>query len=84
MIEPTIPQQPEPARQLPDLLRSRTFWTQVIGFMVMIIVNLIPELEGQAEQLTNILFVLTGLLMAKWLGVDYINAWQGLESKYNS
>ena len=72
-----------PTRQLPDILRSRSLLTGAIGFFFTVLVNLIPVLEAQAEQLTEILFILTGVVMAKWLGVDFINAYKGVASKYN-
>ena len=41
-----------------DLFKSRKFWTMAVGLIMMVVVNYVPELEENANQLTETVLII--------------------------
>lgn len=47
-----------------DLLRSREFWSLVVGVLVSIVVALVPQLAGSKETIITAVMALVGVFIA--------------------
>jgi hypothetical protein len=56
--------------KIPDILKSRTMQTEIIGFIVALILYAIPDLEPHRADLAEILLVCTQVLALRFAGED--------------
>lgn len=59
---------------VPEILKSRRFWSALLGVVFMVLVNIIPELKANAEQLTNAALIVIGLLVGGYSLEDAVTA----------
>jgi len=59
---------------IPELLKSKRFWSAVIGLVMMVLVNVIPDLADNDGQLTNAILIIVGLLVGGYSIEDAIEA----------
>lgn len=57
-----------------ELFKSRRFWSAIVGLVMMVIVNFIPELKQNAETLTTAIMIVVGLLIGGYSVEDAISA----------
>lgn len=57
-----------------ELLNSKRFWTFIVGAGVMGIVNIVPSLVDNADQLNAILLILVGSLIGGYTVTDSFDA----------
>lgn len=67
---------------LPDIFRSKRFWTAALGLFFMVLVEFIPAIAGSADMLQQSAFALVGLLIGGYIGQDTIIAVKTGASKY--
>lgn len=67
---------------LPDVFRSKRFVTSITGLFAMVLVGLIPGLEGSEQLLQQAAFALTVGLVGSFTGQDWIVAVKQGASKY--
>jgi hypothetical protein len=46
-----------------DLFKSRKWWAMVVGLVMMAIVHFVPDLAENADQLTESILIVVGLLI---------------------
>lgn len=63
--------------QLPELLKSRRFWSAVIGLAMLVIVNLVPELAARQEELSAAIVIIVGMLIGGYSLEDTATALRG-------
>lgn len=56
-----------------NLIRSREFWTLVVGALVSIIVSVVPTLESSKTELVNAIMVIVGVIITSF-GAEKIAA----------
>jgi hypothetical protein len=56
--------------KIPAIFKSRTMQTEIIGFIVALIMYAIPELEPHRTELAQILLVCTQVVAARFAGED--------------
>lgn len=66
--------------QLPNVLKSRRFWTGIIGVLMMALVQFVPGLTEHADVLTNAILILIGLLIGGYSLEDTAMAWKNPEA----
>lgn len=49
-----------------NLLKSREFWTLIVGALVSILVAAIPSLESSKTELINAIMVIVGVIIASF------------------
>ena len=66
------------------LFKSKRFWSAVVGLVLMIAINFIPDLEVNADMLQDTILVIIGLLIGGYTVVDTMQAFKGVPSKYDN
>ena len=61
--------------QLPSVLKSRRFWTGIVGVVMMAAVQFIPGLAEHVDLLTNAILVLIALLIGGYSLEDAVLAY---------
>lgn len=61
--------------QLPNVLKSRRFWTGIVGIVMMAAVQFVPSLAEHADVLTNAILILIGLLIGGYSLEDAVLAY---------
>lgn len=56
---------------VPAILRSRRFWTGLLGLLFMVLIHFVPNLAPHAETLTNAVLLVIGLLIGGFTLEDY-------------
>ena len=62
------------SNSIKELLNSKRLWSMVIGLVVMIIINLVPALAPNADELNKIIAILVGTLVAGYTVTDSVEA----------
>lgn len=60
--------------QLPDLFRSRRWWSAVVGLLFMAAVHFIPALAADQDTLTKSALIIIGLLVGGYSLEDAVTA----------
>lgn len=68
---------------IPEILRSKRFWSAVVGGILAVLVIVIPELESLQETLLNAIVILIGLLIGGYTIEGTVLAYRG-QTKYDS
>lgn len=58
-----------------EVLKSKSFQSTIAGFIVLLLVNFVPELADNQEALTTGIFAVIGALIAGHKGKDVLIAW---------
>lgn len=66
-----------------DILKSRSFWTLVVGAVIGALALAVPELAPYKETIIEALLVIIGLIVGGFKVQDAIMASKGM-SRYNS
>lgn len=66
-----------------EILKSKRFWSAVVGGILAVLVIIIPDLEPLQETLLNAIVILIGLLIGGYTIEGTVLAWRG-QTKYNS
>lgn len=66
------------------LFKSKRFWSAVVGLVLMIAINFVPDLEANADMLQETILVIVGLLIGGYTVVDVTQAAKGVPSKYDT
>ena len=66
---------------LPDLLKSRRFQTALIGLVMIVLTNIFPNLEAQAEELTAAILLIVGLIVGGYTA-DHVSYNLGPKEEY--
>jgi hypothetical protein len=61
--------------QLPNILKSRRFWTGIVGVVMMVLVQIVPGIMEHADILTNAILILIGLLIGGYSLEDAVLAY---------
>jgi uncharacterized membrane protein YqjE len=59
---------------IPALLKSKRFWSAVLGLVMMVLINFDPRLTDNAEQLTASVLIIISLLVGGYAVEDAIEA----------
>ena len=59
---------------IPELLKSKRFYSAAIALGMMVVVNVVPELADNEGQLTNAIVIVVGLLITGYSVEDAIEA----------
>jgi uncharacterized membrane protein len=65
------------------LFKSKRFWSAVLGLVLMIAINFVPDLEANADMLQDTVLVIIGILIGGYTVVDAVKAAKGVPSKYD-
>lgn len=57
-----------------ELFRSRRFWSAIVGLVLMVVVNFVPELAQNVDTLTTAIMIVIGLLIGGYSLEDAISA----------
>lgn len=69
---------------LPDIFRSKRFWTAIVGIISMGLVALEPRLYESAPMIEASILAITSLLITSFTGQDWLVAKAQGESKYQT
>jgi hypothetical protein len=64
-----------------ELFKSRRFWSGVVGIVMMVLVNFVPELANNADTLTTGILIVVGLLIGGYSVEDAMLARGGVTSE---
>lgn len=59
---------------IPDLFRSKRWWSAVVGLVFMAAVHFVPALEPDAQLLTTAALIVVGLLIGGYSVEDAVTA----------
>ena len=68
---------------IPDVFRSKRFWTGLIGLVFMVAVEFFPELAENSDLLIDSTLVVVGLLIGGYTAVDVAQAIRTGKTKYD-
>jgi sugar phosphate permease len=63
-----------------ELFKSRRFWSAVVGIVMMVAVNFLPQLAQNADTLTTAILIVVGLLIGGYSAEDVMLARGGVTS----
>jgi hypothetical protein len=58
-------------KQATDVLKSKKFWTLIIGLLVMLLVSLVPDLEQDSDKIIESLTLLISIAIGGYAIQDY-------------
>lgn len=61
---------------IPEIFKSKRFWSALVGLVMMVAVNLVPDLADNADTLTAAILVVVGLLIGGYSVEDAAQAWR--------
>lgn len=68
---------------IPDVFRSKRFWTGLIGLVFMVAVDFFPELSENSALLIDSTLVIVGLLIGGYTAVDVAQTIRTGTTKYD-
>ena len=66
-----------------ELLKSKRFWSAVVGLVIIIFASINPDLEQHLNSIQDGVIALIGVLIGGFTLVDAIQAFKGVPSKYS-
>lgn len=61
---------------VPEIFKSKRFWSALVGLVMMVATSLIPELEQHADTLIPAILLVISLLIGGYAAEDYAQAKQ--------
>lgn len=62
------------SNNIKELINSKRFWTMIVGSVVLLIVNLVPALAPNSDELNKIILILVGALIGGYTVTDSVEA----------
>jgi len=68
--------------KIPDIFKSKRFWSALVGLLFMVFTAFVPEMEAQVDVIVPAVLIIVGMLIGGYSAEDVASRVKGLPSKY--
>jgi len=69
--------------QIPDIFKSKRFWSALVGLVFMVVTAFVPDLEAQVDVIVPAVLIIVGMLIGGYSLEDAAARIKGTPSKYD-